>query len=456
MAARTPSPGPADQPSLRRANLSRVLRHLREHAPCSRAAVATSTGLHKATVSTLVDELLSRRLVRETGLEHSGQAGRPGRMLAVDGSGVGGLGVEIDVDHLAVHATDLAGRPLVERRIGFDTAGAGPEGCLAALGDVIRDGIGEMALRGAAPVGIGVAVPGLVDAGTGTVILAPNLGWRDLPLRDRLSRHIGAPLRVEIDNDANLAGLAEHTQGVAAGTPHLVHLTGGVGVGGGIIVGGRLLRGADGFAGEVGHLPVDPGGRRCGCGRTGCWETRVGLAELLRLAAPGSTSVPIEDPEERALDVARRVAAGDPAATGAVGEIGRWLGLGAAILVDLVNPRAIVLGGYFATLADHLLPAARLELDRRAVAGPAARCRLLASDLGFTAAARGAAGMVVDRVFADPTSVGVPAAGAGASTATTVAGASPATTGAGSARRVGHVPPHRHVHPRQGNRECNP
>ncbi len=447
MAARTPSPGPADQPSLRRANLSRVLRHLREHAPCSRAAVATSTGLHKATVSTLVDELLSRRLVRETGLEHSGQAGRPGRMLAVDGSGVGGLGVEIDVDHLAVHATDLAGRPLVERRIGFDTAGAGPEGCLAALGDVIRDGIGEMALRGAAPVGIGVAVPGLVDAGTGTVILAPNLGWRDLPLRDRLSRHIGAPLRVEIDNDANLAGLAEHTQGVAAGTPHLVHLTGGVGVGGGIIVGGRLLRGADGFAGEVGHLPVDPGGRRCGCGRTGCWETKVGLAELVRLAAPGPAPAPITDPQERALDVARRVGAGDPAAVRAVAEIGRWLGLGAAILVDLVNPRAIVLGGYFATLADHLLPAARRELDRRAVAGAAARCRLLVSDLGFTAASRGAAGVVVDRVFADPTGVGVAAGGPAATVHP------PAT---GPAGRAGRIPPHRHVHPRQEIRERNP
>jgi predicted NBD/HSP70 family sugar kinase len=119
------------------------------------------------------------------------------------------------------------------------------------------------------------------------VTLAPNLYWRDLPLAELLSSMLG-PLSVpvRVDNDANLAALAEYTSGVAAGTPHLVYLTGEVGVGGGIIAGGELLRGADGFSGEVGHLRVDPNGDQCGCGRIGCWETKVGLAALVRAAMP--------------------------------------------------------------------------------------------------------------------------------------------------------------------------
>ncbi|MFC4017743.1 ROK family protein [Micromonospora sp. GCM10011542] len=403
------SAAPTDQLSLRRANLSRVIGHLREHGPRSRATIAAETGLHKATVSSLVDELLARRLVREAGLEHSGTAGRPGRVLTLDGATVGALGVEINVDYLGVHGTDLANRPLIQRRIPIDAAGAGPERAVARLAEAVRRALADLARAGAPAAGVTVAVPGLIDVERGTVLLAPNLGWRDLPLAERLAAALPARIPVRVDNDANLAALAEYTYGVVAGTADLVYLTGEVGVGGGLIVGGRLLRGADGYSGEVGHLPVDPAGRRCGCGRTGCWETKVGLAELLRLASPtGPPGGQVRDPDQRAREIDRRLAAGDPAALAAVAEVGRWLGLGGAILVNLVNPRVIVLGGYFAILADRLLPAAQAELDRLAVAGPAARCRFVASNLGFTAAARGAAGVVVDRVLADPTTVGTP------------------------------------------------
>ncbi|MEV1142667.1 ROK family transcriptional regulator [Micromonospora sp. NPDC049799] len=398
---------PTDQLSLRRTNLSRVLVHLRDHGPRPRATIATGTGLHKATVSSLVDELLTRRLVREIGLQRSGSAGRPGRVLALDGATVGALGVEINVDYLGVHGIDLAGRPVIERRTAFDAAGSGPDAAVDRLAEAIREALRDMRRRDAPAAGVVVAVPGLIDVERGVVVLAPNLGWRQLPLADRLGAALPPDLPVAVDNDANLAALAEYTYGVAAGTDDLVYLTGEVGVGGGMIVGGRLLRGAEGFSGEVGHLPVDPAGRRCGCGRTGCWETKVGLAELVRLITPDQPHThQVRDPEERLREISRRLEAGDPAAEAAVAQVGRWLGLGGAILVNLVNPRAIVLGGYFATLADRLLPTAQRELDRLAVAGPAARCRFVASNLGFTAAARGAAGVVVDRVLADPTTVG--------------------------------------------------
>ncbi|RCG26591.1 ROK family transcriptional regulator [Sphaerisporangium album] len=395
--------------SLRRANLALVLRHLREEGSCSRSDIADATGLHRATVSNLMAELLGRGLVREVGIEHIGAVGRPRRAVALDGSHVGVLGTEINVDYVAVYGTDLAGRVLVERRVGFDAMGMGPDRSLKELGRVAKEALDDLTASGAVPAGIGVAVPGLVDVARGAVSFAPNLGWRDLPLAERLQAEIGdgrAP--VMVDNDANLAALAEFTGGVAAGTPDMVYLTGEVGVGGGIIVAGALLRGADGFSGEVGHMPVDPTGSRCGCGRVGCWETKVGLAALVSSATPERAYGlgPAPDPEERVAEIAQGLAAGDPRVMAAVAEVGRWLGLGGSILVNLFNPRAIVLGGYFAKLAERLIPPAQAELERLVIAGPAARCRFLASGLGFGAASRGAASMVVEQVINDPTAIG--------------------------------------------------
>jgi predicted NBD/HSP70 family sugar kinase len=402
---------PAGHASLRRANLSLVLRHLRNNGSSSRADIAEATGLHRATVSNLMAELLDRRLVREVGIEHAGAVGRPRRAVALDGAHIGILGLEINVDYVAVHGTDLGGRVLVERRVGFDAMGSGPDQSLRELGRVARTAIDELVLAGTRPAGIGVGVPGLVDVGHGVVALAPNLGWHDVPLASWLSialGNLGVP--VTVDNDANLAALAEYTAGVAAGTPDMVYLTGEVGVGGGIIVDGRLLRGADGFSGEVGHLPVDPGGHRCGCGRNGCWETKVGLAALVRMATPdqayGLGAVPVHGPEERVAEIARGLAEGDPLMIAAVAEVGRWLGLGGSILVNLFNPRVIVVGGYFATLAPWLLPFAQAELEHLVVAGPAARCRFVASDLGFGAASLGAANVVINQLIDNPIAIG--------------------------------------------------
>ncbi|MDH2426324.1 ROK family transcriptional regulator [Sphaerisporangium sp. TRM90804] len=397
--------------SLRRANLATVLRHLRDEGSCSRSDIADATGLHRATVSSLMAELLDRGLVREVGIEYVGAVGRPRRAVALDGSHVGVLGTEINVDYAALYGTDLGGRVLVDRRVGMDAMGMGPDRAIKELGRVARNAIEELVRAGATPAGVGVAVPGLVDVVRGAVAFAPNLGWRDVALTVRLRAEIGhVRVPVMADNDANLAALAEYTGGIAAGTPDMVYLTGEVGVGGGIVVAGRLLRGADGFSGEVGHMPVDPTGSRCGCGRTGCWETKVGLAALVRSATPelayGLGGAPSPDPEERVTQIARGLAEGDPRAHAAVAEVGRWLGLGGSILVNLFNPSVIVLGGYFAKLAERLIPPAQAELERLVIAGPAARCRFVASALGFGAASRGAASMVADQVINDPAAIG--------------------------------------------------
>ncbi|WP_327589793.1 ROK family protein [Nonomuraea sp. NBC_00507] len=403
---------PADQATVRRSNLALVLRHVSACGPCSRSAVAVATGLKKATVTSLVSELQARGLVKEMGPQYAGSVGRPGVALGLDGSRVGALGLEVNVDYIAAIATDLAGRVLIDRRIGFDAMGSGPERSLDALARMVEKTVADLDRLGVTPAGITVAVPGLIDTTTGTVVVAPNLGWRGVAVAERLSQaDIAGDIPIAVDNDANLAALAEYTWGVAAGTSDLVYLTGEVGVGGGIISGGRLLGGADGFAGEVGHVMIDPSGEPCRCGRVGCWETKVGLDALVRMATPdrayGTGPQVVGDPEERLAEIEQRRAEGDPRVDAAVAEVGRWLGIGAAMLVNLFNPRVIVLGGYFARLADRLIPVAQQELARLAMSGAGERCRFAASDLGFGAASRGAAGVVVERALSDPTSISV-------------------------------------------------
>ncbi|MGI5158828.1 ROK family protein [Microbispora sp. CA-102843] len=403
---------PADQATVRRSNLALVLRHVSAYGPCSRSAVAVATGLNKTTVTSLVSELQARGLVKETGPQHAGSVGRPSVALVLDGSRVGALGVEVNVDYIAAIATDLAGRVLIDRRIGFDAMGGGPERSLDELARMVERTVADLDRLGVTPAGITVAVPGLVDTTTGTVVVAPNLGWHGVTVAERLTHaDIRGDIPIAVDNDANLAALAEYTSGVAAGTPDLVYLTGEVGVGGGIISGGRLLGGADGFAGELGHVVVDPSGEPCRCGRVGCWETKVGLAALVRMATPdrayGTGRQLVRDPEERLAEIELRRANGDPRVDAAVAEVGRWLGVGAAMLVNLFNPRVIVLGGYFARLADRLIPAAEQELARLGMSGAVERCRFAASDLGFGAASRGAAGVVVERALSDPTTIAI-------------------------------------------------
>ncbi len=193
--------------------------------------------------------------------------------------------------------------------------------------------------------------------------------------------------------------------GSRAGTQHLVYLTGETGVGGGVMVDGQLLRGAEGFSGEIGHMPLNPGGHLCGCGRRGCWETMVGLAALLRMAA--AEDDPVRDPS---LDLERRLAMvrdradrGEPRTLDALKLVGEALGLGASILVNVFNPRVLVLGGYFASLGGYLLDPMLAELHARVIAPDA--CQVVLSTLGFTAAARGGAHVALEAVLDDPTLV---------------------------------------------------
>ena len=215
------------------------------------------------------------------------------------------------------------------------------------------EAIAEMEREGRLVVGIAVAVPGLVEVASGTLLRAPNLGWTRLRIVDELKArlpHLDLPIRVE--NEANLAALAEHWQGAARGVRNFICVFGEVGVGAGIVVDGELYRGAHGFGGEFGHLTLTPGGDLCACGSRGCLETLVGQEAIARRAG-----LRIESGERTwslTAELVRRADSGDPAVLAALREAGATLGLGLASVVNLLDLDVVVLGGCFGPLAPWL------------------------------------------------------------------------------------------------------
>lgn len=387
---------PADFTDVRATNLAVVLRFVRAHAPCSRADIAASTGLNKATVSSLVAELIDRRLLRETGLtEH--RIGRPATMIVVDGAPYAAIGIEVSTDHLAAVAIDLAGEHLLSWRRAFTGTHTPPARAVAAITALARKAVTRVRHEGRHVLGLTVGVAGLVDA-SGAVRLAPNLGWRDIALRENLVRALGEPsYPVSVENDTNLAVRAEHRYGPHAGLANLVYLNGHVGIGAGIVVDGRLLRGRSGFSGEIGHVQVDPAGPACDCGRRGCLEAVASVGALVRRLNPASEGGPL-DLEPEVEEIVLRARAEEPSVLAALREVGTHLGYGVAVLANVVNPEVAVLGGYYVPLAPWLLPAAEAELRARAVAPDAGGCQLVVSALGHTASAIGGAAEILDTV----------------------------------------------------------
>lgn len=388
--------------TVRESNLRTVLRTVREHAPCSRAAVAAATGLNKTTVSSLVSDLMTRGLVRETGETSQRRVGRPGVLLAPDERSVAAIGLEVNVDFLSVVAVDLLHRELVHRHVPLDARSAGARACAHRIADTLREVTEAPELRERTVVGVSVAVPGLIDAPSGTVRRAPNLGWREVPLRELLLSGLAgsalAGATVLVDNDANLGAMAEYRFGPLAGLPDLVYVTGEVGIGAGVLVGGELLRGAGGFAGEIGHLELDADGPECSCGRRGCLEALAGIGAILRAALPDLVpGRPLSGAEvaELVAVAVDRASAGEPTAVAALERAGTWLGRGVATLVNVVNPGAVVLGGYFVPMARWLVPRCREAARAGSFAPEAGGCRVEPSDLGMSAASRGGAAVMI-------------------------------------------------------------
>ncbi|WP_158375101.1 ROK family protein [Cellulosimicrobium cellulans] len=404
---------PARQGSLREHNLALVLRHVLDAAgpaaadstggaapaaPPSRADVATATGLTRGAVSALVDLLIGARLVDELPPTATARAGRPAVPLVPASGTVVGLGAEVNVDYVGVRALDLAGRVLAHRETRGDYRHSDPErvlGVLAALVGEVRAALPA----GARLAGMCLALPGLVDRGTGPLRLAPNLGWRDVDVVALLAGHPEVDgLGVRLANEANLAARAEARAG-AAGQSFL-YVSGEVGIGAAIVLDGEVFAGRHGWSGELGHTVVDQQGPRCTCGARGCLEQYAGKDALLRAAGRD-----VEEPVEALLAAAD---AGDERTARALRSAGEALGVALANFVNLVDVEAVVLGGIYAPLAPWLTDAVVAQLRSRVLAAAWADARVGVAAGGEHAAMDGAA-LVVLRAVADHPAAWLPA-----------------------------------------------
>jgi predicted NBD/HSP70 family sugar kinase len=247
-------------------------------------------------------------------------------------------------------------------------------------------------------VGVGVAVVGVVRRSDGMVSVAPNLGWRDEPLGEVLTEALGMPdVPIAFGNESDLAILAEHRRGAARDVDDVILVWGSVGVGGGLIVDGRPLIGAAGYGGEVGHIPVNPDGLPCRCGSIGCWETEVGTMALLRRA--GRSPEAGRDAFDALLTEAE---AGDPTALDAFADTARWLGIGLAGIINVINPSLVLLGGRLTASYPFVRSTLEAELDRRVLRASRRLVRVVPTSLGDDAPLLGAAELAFGPLLADP------------------------------------------------------
>ncbi|AXH95590.1 ROK family glucokinase [Ornithinimicrobium avium] len=284
------------------------------------------------------------------------------------------VGVDVGGSRIKAGLVDDHGRVVHATRHDTPHRTTAPKDVEDAVVAVVSELVAHPQARERGTAGVGIGAAGFVAADRGTVVFAPHLSWRDEPLREKLSGRLGLPVVVE--NDANAAAWAEHRFGAARGESHLVMVTLGTGIGGAMLVDGRLQRGRHGLAGEFGHMTVVPDGRACPCGQRGCWEQyasgtvlRRGALEVLAAGGPDAAALLGAcggDPEQlRGEDVTRLAGAGDRASTALVAEVGRWLGAGLAAVVAALDPGMLVVGGGGSEAGELLLAPARAELARR-------------------------------------------------------------------------------------------
>ncbi|MEV7298910.1 ROK family transcriptional regulator [Streptomyces clavifer] len=356
------------------------------HGPVTRAEIARRAGVSPAAVTKAVRPLIEAGyLVEEAGEDLPPALGRPANALRVDGGRALFIGVKVTGDSAIAVLTDLRCRIRVTRRASLDDRS--PDGVLATTGELVTELLVEAEGFGVQVRGIGFAVSGDVVRTDGTVRYSPFLDWRDVPLGERAAAATGLPVTVE--NDVRALTVAEQWFGAGAGLTDFALVTVGAGIGCGLVVGGRVVSGAHGVAGEIGHLSIDPTGPPCHCGNRGCVEAIASDPAIVR-EVRARTGIHVADAAE-ALALAR---GGDTAARQVYARAGEAIGRAIGSLVNLLGPERVIISGE--GLAAQDLFADRIQ-DAFTVSafGTAARCEVSTHPLPFEAWARGAAATAI-------------------------------------------------------------
>lgn len=396
-----------NQGFLRQQNLSGVLNHLYENAPVSRIELARLTGLNKATVSSLISELIETGYVQEIGEGTDRRAGRREVMLDIDPSRGCIVSVEIGVGFISIVCTDFKAGIFWRHR--ETTENSQPSPVIDKTIKLIRKARSAGERKGEPLLGIAIGIPGLIDQKRGSLLFAPNLGWRNIDVLHVLQNSFDIP--IFIDNEATLAALGEKYFGVAKGHNNVLYISAGIGIGGGLIVNGQLYNGAAGFASEFGHMTMDRNGLACGCGNFGCWETLASQAALFRyvkdsvLAGKKSLLRNLTDKGSGGLSISLIKDAaekGDKVALEALKITGVNLGVGIDALVKTFDPEIVVFGGRLSLASEFLLPIIKQELCNRTMFEGTHEIPVMAAHFGSDAAVMGGVAKIFQSVLANP------------------------------------------------------
>lgn len=395
-------------------NLQVILLSLLYEPVLSRIQLAKRTGLSNTTITNLIAELIEQGIVTEKESDEAEQhglrpVGRPRTSICLEPNARFVIGVHIGVGIFRVALTNLRAEILHSQMQNFDT-NTPPEEVLDQIINSVAGVIGESGMERAKIIGIGVGASGLVDFTTGVNLLAPNLNWRDVPLREHLQAALHLP--VIVDNNVRSMAIAETYFGEGRGVDSVAFVYGRTGVGAGLTFKGRVFRGSTKGAGEIGHnVMLLRGGEPCRCGNTGCLETLVSESAILRQAEniarlnPSGILASILrecshlSPLECVFEAARQ---GDTQAQKMIEERAYYLGVALANLVNLFNPELILLGGIFSQGKDLFIDPTARTIQQMAFAGMGKNVRLQATSFGWKAGVTGAAALALLHFFYQP------------------------------------------------------
>ncbi|MBP2241782.1 glucokinase-like ROK family protein [Cytobacillus eiseniae] len=373
-------------------NKSIVLNKIRTSEPISRAQIAKETSLTPPTVGSIVKELIEQGLVRESELGHS-SGGRKPTLLHINTNSLYVIGVDVGPEKVDCILTDLTGE-VFERTSYLLTRPLTNEQFLAILKDNIYNLIKESQLDEEQMIGIGVAMHGVVDVESGTSLVAPILNLRNVPIREQLEKEFN--LMVKVENDARAMALGESWFGGLGDFESTVAVNIGRGVGAGIVLNGKLYHGAQGMAGEFGHMTIDINGKTCECGNRGCLQTLVSGEAI---AERGREQLKDHVGKLTGKDIFELAENGNPFCIDLLRDTGRIIGIGLTNLIHLVNPSIIVLGGGVMLSEKFIMPALLEAIDERVLTNEAQHTNVIVTKLGNDATILGAVSLILIELF---------------------------------------------------------
>ncbi|MBT2661699.1 ROK family transcriptional regulator [Bacillus sp. ISL-45] len=370
-----------NQHVVKKNNKALVLSLIIEKETISRADIANVTGLNKTTVSSLVTELLEDELIYESGPGISSGGRRPVILHFNRNTGYA-IGVDIGVNYVLAVLTDLKGKIIVEKSQNVNRTSY--SSIISTVQTMIQSLMDEMPNSRYGIVGIGVGVPGIVNK-EGSVLLAPNLGWTNIQLKEDLERIFNVSIIIE--NEANAGAVGEQQFGAGQDYQNILYVSAGIGIGVGIILNKELYQGKSGFSGEMGHMIIELNGKRCNCGSRGCWEAYASENALLEMAGENIDSL------ESLIEHAKN---GEKSAIELFEKIGQYLGFGINNIINTFNPDQVIIGNRLALLREWIEEPILTTIENHTLAYHQKEMQLEFSKLGKYSTALGVSAFVVD------------------------------------------------------------